>query len=112
MTSLFLTSPPMRSSIWTKLAWYESYAHPDLADRLPDFLLLLSDISMKLSGNVNPQLALTKLFLRHKTIHGRMSKKKLARNIGSMSIAVFFSRILGLVRDQVMAFFFGGGLSE
>lgn len=38
-----------------------------------------------------------------------MSKKKLARNIGSMSIAVFFSRILGLVRDQVMAFFFGGG---
>lgn len=38
-----------------------------------------------------------------------MSKKKLARNIGMMSIAVFFSRILGLVRDQVMAYFFGGG---
>ncbi len=26
-----------------------------------------------------------------------------------MSVAVFVSRILGLVRDQVMAFFFGGG---
>lgn len=37
-----------------------------------------------------------------------MSKKGLARNISVMSIAVFLSRILGLVRDQVMAFFFGG----
>lgn len=53
-----------------KAAWYESYAHPDLADRLPDFLLLLSDISMKLSGNVNPQLALTKLFLSTKQFMG------------------------------------------
>jgi len=38
-----------------------------------------------------------------------MSEKGLARNISVMSIAVFLSRILGLVRDQVMAFFFGGG---
>ncbi|MDD4100904.1 MAG: murein biosynthesis integral membrane protein MurJ [Candidatus Cloacimonetes bacterium] len=38
-----------------------------------------------------------------------MSEKKLAKNISVMSIAVFLSRILGLVRDQVMAFFFGGG---
>lgn len=38
-----------------------------------------------------------------------MSQKKLARNISVMSIAVFLSRILGLVRDQVMAYFFGGG---
>ncbi len=38
-----------------------------------------------------------------------MSQKRLAKNISVMSIAVFFSRILGLVRDQVMAFFFGGG---
>jgi putative peptidoglycan lipid II flippase len=38
-----------------------------------------------------------------------MSQKRLARNISMMSIAVFLSRILGLVRDQVMAFFFGGG---
>ncbi|NLO43941.1 MAG: murein biosynthesis integral membrane protein MurJ [Candidatus Cloacimonetes bacterium] len=38
-----------------------------------------------------------------------MNNKKLARNIGMMSVAVFFSRILGLVRDVVMAFFFGGG---
>jgi putative peptidoglycan lipid II flippase len=37
-----------------------------------------------------------------------MSQRKLARNISVMSIAVFFSRILGLVRDQVMAYFFGG----
>lgn len=36
-----------------------------------------------------------------------MSTRKLARNVGVMSIAVFFSRILGLVRDQVMAYYFG-----
>jgi putative peptidoglycan lipid II flippase len=36
-----------------------------------------------------------------------MSTKKLARNVGMMSIAVFFSRIFGLVRDQVMAYYFG-----
>jgi len=36
-----------------------------------------------------------------------MSQSKLAKNIGVMSIAVFLSRILGLVRDQVMAYFFG-----
>jgi putative peptidoglycan lipid II flippase len=42
-----------------------------------------------------------------------MTKKnaqgKLFKNTGIMSIAVFFSRILGLVRDQVMAAFFGAG---
>jgi len=36
-----------------------------------------------------------------------MGQRKLAKNIGIMSIAVFLSRILGLVRDQVMAYFFG-----
>lgn len=36
-----------------------------------------------------------------------MSSFKLAKNIGIMSISVFLSRILGLFRDQVMAFFFG-----
>ncbi len=36
-----------------------------------------------------------------------MSNSKLAKNISIMSIAVSLSRILGLVRDQVMAFFFG-----
>ncbi|GAB1468653.1 murein biosynthesis integral membrane protein MurJ [Candidatus Cloacimonadota bacterium] len=36
-----------------------------------------------------------------------MSQSKLAKNISIMSIAIFFSRILGLVRDQVMAYFFG-----
>ncbi|MFB3844165.1 MAG: murein biosynthesis integral membrane protein MurJ [Candidatus Cloacimonadaceae bacterium] len=36
-----------------------------------------------------------------------MSQKRLAKNISAMSIAVFFSRILGLIRDQVMAFYFG-----
>ncbi len=36
-----------------------------------------------------------------------VSHRKLAKNISMMSIAVFVSRILGLVRDQVMAYFFG-----
>ncbi len=36
-----------------------------------------------------------------------MSNQKLAKNISIMSIAVAISRVLGLVRDQVMAFFFG-----
>lgn len=38
-----------------------------------------------------------------------MSQRRLASNISVMSIAVLISRILGLVRDTVMAFFFGGG---
>jgi putative peptidoglycan lipid II flippase len=36
-----------------------------------------------------------------------MFQKKLMRNISMMSIAVFISRIIGLVRDTVMAYFFG-----
>jgi putative peptidoglycan lipid II flippase len=36
-----------------------------------------------------------------------VSQRKLARNISVMSSAIFVSRIVGLVRDQVMAFFFG-----
>ena len=36
-----------------------------------------------------------------------MSKRKLAKNIGSMSVAVFISRILGLIRDIVMTNYFG-----
>ncbi len=39
-----------------------------------------------------------------------MSQKKLAKNISVMSLAIFLSRILGLVRDQVMAYFFGTSL--
>lgn len=35
--------------------------------------------------------------------------RKLAKNIALMSSAVFLSRIFGLLRDQVMAFFFGAG---
>ncbi len=38
-----------------------------------------------------------------------MTQRTLARNISVMSIAVFISRIFGLVRDQVMAYFFGIG---
>ncbi len=34
---------------------------------------------------------------------------KIARAAGSMSVAVFFSRILGLVREQVLAALFGAG---
>lgn len=36
-----------------------------------------------------------------------MSQKKLLRNISMMSFAVLLSRIIGLVRDTVMAYFFG-----
>ena len=36
-----------------------------------------------------------------------MSNKVLAKNISIMSIAVSLSRVLGLIRDQVMGFFFG-----
>ncbi len=36
-----------------------------------------------------------------------MTNRKLARNIGVMSIGVSLSRVLGLIRDQVMAYFFG-----
>lgn len=36
-----------------------------------------------------------------------MSQRKLAKNISVMSIAIMLSRVLGLVRDQVMAYFFG-----
>ncbi|MFA7057415.1 MAG: murein biosynthesis integral membrane protein MurJ [Candidatus Cloacimonadales bacterium] len=36
-----------------------------------------------------------------------MSNKALAKNISIMSLAVSLSRVLGLVRDQVMGFFFG-----
>lgn len=35
------------------------------------------------------------------------SHRTLAKNISVMSIGVFLSRILGLIRDQVMAYFFG-----
>ena len=33
--------------------------------------------------------------------------RQLARNISMMSVAIFLSRLLGLIRDQVMAYFFG-----
>ncbi len=36
-----------------------------------------------------------------------MSKERLGRNIGSMSFAVLISRIFGLLRDQIFAYFFG-----
>ena len=36
-----------------------------------------------------------------------MSQKKLARNISVMSFAIMISRVLGLIRDQLMAFCFG-----
>lgn len=36
-----------------------------------------------------------------------MSQRKLMRNISMMSFAVLISRIIGLVRDTVMAYFFG-----
>jgi len=36
-----------------------------------------------------------------------MAENKLIRNISMMSVAILISRVLGLVRDQLMAFFFG-----
>jgi putative peptidoglycan lipid II flippase len=38
------------------------------------------------------------------------SRTSVARNAGIISLAVMASRILGLVRDQVFAAFFGAGL--
>ncbi|GAH06163.1 unnamed protein product, partial [marine sediment metagenome] len=35
--------------------------------------------------------------------------KKIARSAGTVSIAVFASRILGLIREQVFAALFGAG---
>jgi len=40
-------------------------------------------------------------------IKNQMTEQKLIRNISMMSVAIFFSRVLGLVRDQLMAFYFG-----
>ena len=37
----------------------------------------------------------------------KSTHRTLAKNISTMSISVFISRIIGLIRDQVMAFFFG-----
>ena len=37
--------------------------------------------------------------------------KKVARAAGIMSIATFCSRILGLVREQAIAYFFGAGFA-
>ena len=34
-----------------------------------------------------------------------MAENKLIRNISMMSVAILISRVLGLVRDQLMAFF-------
>ena len=47
------------------------------------------------------------LILPKITLNQIMSKNKIAKNTGSMSIAVFLSRILGLVRDILMTNFFG-----
>ncbi len=43
-------------------------------------------------------------------LKGYTKRDSLAKNAGLMSIAVFISRILGLVREQVFAFLFGAGL--
>jgi len=37
--------------------------------------------------------------------------EKVARGASSVTIAVFISRILGLIREQVLAYFFGAGKS-
>lgn len=43
-------------------------------------------------------------------LHGeRTAQKSVARSAGIVSIAVMFSRVLGLVREQVFAFYFGAG---
>lgn len=39
-----------------------------------------------------------------------MSETSVARNAGRMSVAVMISRVLGLVREQIFAYFFGAGL--
>ena len=51
----------------------------------------------------------------HSTIHPHQAKEeqieKVAKGASSVTIAVFISRILGLVREQVLAYFFGAGKS-
>lgn len=36
-------------------------------------------------------------------------QRSVARSAGVVSVAIMFSRVLGLVREQVFAYFFGGG---
>jgi putative peptidoglycan lipid II flippase len=42
--------------------------------------------------------------------HAKRGRSSVARNAGIVSLAVMASRVLGLVRDQVFAIFFGAGL--
>src|SRR5215470_18122479 len=42
--------------------------------------------------------------------HVKRARSNVARNAGIVSLAVMASRVLGLVRDQVFAVFFGAGL--
>ncbi|MDI3504660.1 MAG: polymerase subunit delta [Candidatus Cloacimonadota bacterium] len=42
--------------------------HAKIADRIPDYLLLLDDFSRKLAGNVNPTLILLNLFIATKNL--------------------------------------------
>ncbi|MEW5993624.1 MAG: lipid II flippase MurJ, partial [Candidatus Zixiibacteriota bacterium] len=41
----------------------------------------------------------------------KVKQGSLARSAGTVSLATAFSRVLGLVREQVMAYFFGAGLA-
>ena len=42
--------------------------------------------------------------------HAKRGRSSVARNAGVVSLAVMASRVLGLIRDQVFAIFFGAGL--
>lgn len=49
-----------------KQDFIRTLAHPDITDRIPEYLLLLDDFSRKLDGNVNSNLILINLFIATK----------------------------------------------
>jgi len=51
-----------------KSEFLASLSHEQIADRIPDYLLLLDDLNRKLEGNVNPTLIQINLFLATKNL--------------------------------------------
>nr|MDK2850792.1 polymerase subunit delta [Candidatus Cloacimonadota bacterium] len=51
-----------------KIEFLKELSHDDIANRIPDFLLLLDDFTRKLEGNVNPSLIQINLYLATKQL--------------------------------------------
>ena len=56
-----------------------------------------------------PEIAEPDMSVRPRSEQSATAQKSVARSAGIVSIAVMFSRVLGLVREQVFAYFFGAG---